>query len=264
MATVGEKRSRVPTKRELSKLEKSPPCLKKQMTDEQLARFLQEQEELLSNDSSFGMSFTDENRGPLNRPSPQRNQKEMTKDEQLAWKLQMEEQYYERLYFQREGTELEEVNSFEYDDSDNIFDEENSIEPERKAELIVLEDNSDSESEEVLFEVNESNEQDSDNEDDDEEEEGAIFESYEELLQLSEIVPPVSKGIKSEDIVKLGSFKITAEQITEYENCNVCLEDFENDDECRLLSCNHAYHSNCIDQWLTINKICPVCRKEIC
>ena len=41
--------NRAPKRQELAKMERSPPSVKKQMTDEQLARFLQEQEELLSN-----------------------------------------------------------------------------------------------------------------------------------------------------------------------------------------------------------------------
>lgn len=63
--------NRAPRQKEISRMEKSPPALKKQMTDEQLAKFLQQQEELLSFDgSSFSPSMyqipTDENLIPQN------------------------------------------------------------------------------------------------------------------------------------------------------------------------------------------------------
>lgn len=42
---------RAPKAKELKKLEQSPPSLQKEMTDEELAKFLQEQEELLLRNS---------------------------------------------------------------------------------------------------------------------------------------------------------------------------------------------------------------------
>jgi hypothetical protein len=49
----------------------------------------------------------------------------------------------------------------------------------------------------------------------------------------------------------------------ETERCTVCLVDFETDDEVRTLNCNHIFHTECIDRWLTYNKKCPVCRLEL-
>ena len=49
-----------------------------------------------------------------------------------------------------------------------------------------------------------------------------------------------------------------------YETCCICLEDFSDGEKLRVLPCDHAYHSKCIDPWLCKNKrICPQCRKRV-
>jgi hypothetical protein len=44
--------------------------------------------------------------------------------------------------------------------------------------------------------------------------------------------------------------------------CTVCLEPIVDDTECRLLSCYHIFHKECIDGWLKRQKNCPMCKKE--
>jgi hypothetical protein len=39
--------------------------------------------------------------------------------------------------------------------------------------------------------------------------------------------------------------------------------EFEAGDTLRVLRCGHADHADCVDQWLNINKSCPLCFKEI-
>lgn len=41
-------------------------------------------------------------------------------------------------------------------------------------------------------------------------------------------------------------------------NCPICLLDMQGD--LRMLPCCHAFHENCIFQWLRINTTCPNCR----
>ncbi|KAK6120007.1 hypothetical protein DH2020_046247 [Rehmannia glutinosa] len=47
-------------------------------------------------------------------------------------------------------------------------------------------------------------------------------------------------------------------------DCSVCLSDFQENENIRLLpKCSHAFHVNCIDTWLRSHKNCPVCRAPI-
>ncbi|KAJ8471324.1 hypothetical protein OPV22_025667 [Ensete ventricosum] len=46
--------------------------------------------------------------------------------------------------------------------------------------------------------------------------------------------------------------------------CAVCLSEFEDDEELRLLPrCSHVFHPDCIDAWLASHVTCPVCRANL-
>ena len=46
--------------------------------------------------------------------------------------------------------------------------------------------------------------------------------------------------------------------------CPVCLEDFEEDQEVRVLPCSHSFHTDCIDPWLlNVAGSCPLCRIDL-
>ncbi|XP_042489877.1 E3 ubiquitin-protein ligase ATL6-like [Macadamia integrifolia] len=46
--------------------------------------------------------------------------------------------------------------------------------------------------------------------------------------------------------------------------CAVCLNEFEEDDKIRLLpKCDHVFHPECIDAWLSNRTTCPVCRANL-
>jgi len=45
--------------------------------------------------------------------------------------------------------------------------------------------------------------------------------------------------------------------------CTICLCEYEDQEELRVLHCKHAFHKQCIDQWISkyVNN-CPVCRGD--
>lgn len=48
------------------------------------------------------------------------------------------------------------------------------------------------------------------------------------------------------------------------DECAICLEDLKDGDWCRVLyKCNHRYHRDCIDMWLSKDIHCPLCRDSV-
>ena len=46
--------------------------------------------------------------------------------------------------------------------------------------------------------------------------------------------------------------------------CSVCMDELVKDNEVIILPCEHIFHTNCIEEWLSkYNYNCPVCKKEV-
>lgn len=45
--------------------------------------------------------------------------------------------------------------------------------------------------------------------------------------------------------------------------CCICLAKYANNDELRELPCSHFFHKDCVDKWLKINALCPLCKSEV-
>ncbi|GBC00992.1 hypothetical protein RclHR1_04020018 [Rhizophagus clarus] len=45
--------------------------------------------------------------------------------------------------------------------------------------------------------------------------------------------------------------------------CSICLEPYEDGVELRHLWCSHHFHRECVDEWLKLNKKCPMCREDV-
>ena len=61
---------------------------------------------------------------------------------------------------------------------------------------------------------------------------------------------------------------ITFTEEYNYENCTICLEDFELNSKVTILPCKHIYHKTCIYEWIhskndNTNVKCPNCNKLI-
>ncbi|KAG9684716.1 hypothetical protein KCU95_g12850, partial [Aureobasidium melanogenum] len=105
--------------------------------------------------------------------------------------------------------------------------------------------------------------------------------TYEDMMLLSALLGPAKPPVASEQDVAdaPGIFRIQGTEdslvavalegddsitLTPEQRCLVCLCDFEHDEEARrLVKCNHLFHKECIDQWLTKGRnSCPLCREQ--
>ncbi|KAJ3694165.1 hypothetical protein LUZ60_009645 [Juncus effusus] len=45
--------------------------------------------------------------------------------------------------------------------------------------------------------------------------------------------------------------------------CCICLAKYIDNEELRELPCTHFFHQECVDKWLKINALCPLCKAEV-
>ncbi|KAL3613771.1 hypothetical protein CASFOL_041845 [Castilleja foliolosa] len=89
--------------------------------------------------------------------------------------------------------------------------------------------------------------------------------SYEELIALGDVVGTESRGLSADTLALLPSIKYKSQDTQERncDSCVICRLDYEDGETLTVLSCKHLYHSECISNWLQINKVCPVCSAEV-
>mmetsp|Transcript_58768 Transcript_58768/g.108471 ORF Transcript_58768/g.108471 Transcript_58768/m.108471 type:complete len:698 (+) Transcript_58768:76-2169(+) len=56
---------------------------------------------------------------------------------------------------------------------------------------------------------------------------------------------------------------LLAELGTDQSDCVVCLGEFQEGDSIRVLRCRHVFHSQCVDEWLSRETHCPLCRESL-
>ncbi|CAD8049341.1 unnamed protein product [Paramecium primaurelia] len=49
-------------------------------------------------------------------------------------------------------------------------------------------------------------------------------------------------------------------QILDFNQCAICLDNFQLDQQVRVTYCQHVFHSKCFDAWIKKNSSCPICR----
>jgi hypothetical protein len=118
---------------------------------------------------------------------------------------------------------------------------------------------------------------------------GILTQGYRELAALiGQVKPPTATP---EDIEKSGLQIIKSTDISQYatedkvasncidrvsfnpptpsfhtlipHQCMICLDDYEPEEDLRLMSCKHFFHQNCVDKWLQVGRnSCPACRMK--
>ncbi|TKA31323.1 hypothetical protein B0A50_02168 [Salinomyces thailandicus] len=77
-------------------------------------------------------------------------------------------------------------------------------------------------------------------------------------------LPPSSDAHKTAELVAIATESADRVEIEAGQRCLVCLCEYEAKEVARKLAkCNHLFHKECIDQWLTQGRnSCPLCRGE--
>ncbi|KAG2198900.1 hypothetical protein INT47_010305 [Mucor saturninus] len=91
--------------------------------------------------------------------------------------------------------------------------------------------------------------------------------SYEELLDLATLIGPARTPTVSQEAINSHApiLKYTQQvkqtMVGNADGCQVCLSNYQSQDDVRVLACHHGFHQECIDTWLTLGKNqCPLCR----
>ncbi|KAI3466249.1 hypothetical protein Pfo_022912 [Paulownia fortunei] len=88
------------------------------------------------------------------------------------------------------------------------------------------------------------------------------------LREISDIFEVITiRGLPPDTIKELPVYEFYNAEITTSSSetsCAICLQDLKDGESVRLLpSCRHFFHLHCIDEWLTRQGSCPICRKNV-
>lgn len=78
-------------------------------------------------------------------------------------------------------------------------------------------------------------------------------------------VPPRRNGLHPEIINTMPKniYRVGENETGEGNLCPICLADYVEGDELRVLPCEHFMHATCLDAWLANNPSCPSCRYSL-
>lgn len=76
------------------------------------------------------------------------------------------------------------------------------------------------------------------------------------------VKPAAKKGLSAAELEKLP--KVTGDKLVLGNECAVCLDEIAGDELARMVpGCNHGFHLQCADTWLSKQPVCPVCRSKL-
>lgn len=88
------------------------------------------------------------------------------------------------------------------------------------------------------------------------------------LMTANDLQGSGGNGLTYEELERIEREKYQSSSIGNVlrldDTCPVCFEEFNhNQDIMRLPGCRHAFHPNCIQNWLVQKPVCPVCRSNV-
>ncbi|KAL4575455.1 hypothetical protein LXL04_022299 [Taraxacum kok-saghyz] len=76
------------------------------------------------------------------------------------------------------------------------------------------------------------------------------------------VKPATEEGLSSNQLARLPT--TMGKDLVLGTECAVCLDDIEPEQRARMFpGCNHGFHVQCADTWLSKNPVCPVCRNKL-
>ncbi|EPR79862.1 hypothetical protein SLOPH_2300 [Spraguea lophii 42_110] len=78
---------------------------------------------------------------------------------------------------------------------------------------------------------------------------------------LAQFFIPTKDVANEEELNKIEIRKYSSEIDSNTDECVICLQKYKEEEDIRILKCNHYYHPVCVDNWLlNFSNRCPVCR----
>ncbi|KAK7410598.1 hypothetical protein VNO78_01521 [Psophocarpus tetragonolobus] len=89
--------------------------------------------------------------------------------------------------------------------------------------------------------------------------------SYEELMELGELMGEETRGLSTNEL-SMCLYPYTCQRYKNksgIDRCVICQVEYEEGEELVALQCEHPYHADCISKWIQIKKVCPICSNEV-
>lgn len=87
------------------------------------------------------------------------------------------------------------------------------------------------------------------------------------LIQQIEVDGPRQQPAPTDAVQSLPTCVLCEEDVArlpaEHKTCTICMEDFADGDELRMLPCFHRFHKGCVDEWLRRSGTCPTCKHRV-
>ncbi|KAL4815422.1 hypothetical protein BDW67DRAFT_66076 [Aspergillus spinulosporus] len=82
-----------------------------------------------------------------------------------------------------------------------------------------------------------------------------------EPAPASNLALPLDAAEKEAQVSASVEHDIASSHDDAHRECAICMEDFDDDDSCRALTCDHIFHATCLDPWFTKRQArCPLCK----
>jgi len=93
----------------------------------------------------------------------------------------------------------------------------------------------------------------------------ALHRAVSEAALLQQLLLEQRRPITRSSVAALPTHELTQKDIAagEQKACSICMEEFAAGDTQRTMPCFHQFHQACLDEWLTRQGTCPICKFDV-